>query len=269
MPFKSGRFTMKRLTLIILSVMLVLPFMVNDSFAAGGHKFKFQEKLRSKYLCSSKYYYCDVYDFGDFKAQAQLSLAEVGIDASQFTDKTTISMNIYDWGFSATLGEGGYLPSPEGVYPKKGAAYYAFSGYDWWLEVGVQFLVVQVNWNTKKMKIKVTALTEPYETDEENDPWALMVWPYLYDTGSYYEQMFTAVGLDVDGNDATDDDLKLIQFDVGCNIKTKTKEDRRSGFELNNVKIKGSGYGYEVDELTLTETFMANGYKIPEFLLRR
>ena len=259
---------MKRLTLILLTVMLVLPFVVDDSFAAG-HQFKFQEKLRDKYLCSSKYYYCDVYSFGDFKAQAKISLAEVGIDPSQFTDKTTISMNIYDWGFSATLGEGGYLPNLEGVYPKKGVAYYAYSGYDWWLEVGVQFLVVQVKWNTKKMTIKVTALTEPYETDEENDPWALMVWPYLFDTGSYYEQMYTAVGFDMDGSETTNDDLTLLQFDVGCNIKTKTKEDRKTGFEMNNVKIKGSGSGYEVDQLTLTETFQANGYKIPKFLLRK
>ena len=108
-PCKAGRLKMKRLTLILLTVMLVLPFVVNDSFAAG-HQFKFQEKLRDKYLCSSKYYYCDVYSLGDFIAQAKISLAEVGIDPSQFTDKTTISMNIYDWGFSATLEEGGYLP---------------------------------------------------------------------------------------------------------------------------------------------------------------
>ena len=38
---------------------------------------------------------------------------------------------------------------------------------------------------------------------------------------------------------------------------------------MNNVRIKGSGSGYEVDQLTLTETFQANGYKIPEFLLRK
>lgn len=260
---------MKRLTLIILTVMLVLPFMVNESFAAGGHKFKYQEKYKDSYLCSSKYYYCDVYGFGNFKAQAQISLAEAGIDPSQFTDKTTISMSIYDWGFSTTLGEGGYIPV-EGIYPKKGAAYYAYSGYDWWLEVGVEFLKVQVKWNKKKMTIKVTALTEPYETDEENDPWGLMVWNYMYeyDTFNYYEQIYTAVGIDVDGSETTDDDLQLIQFDVGCNIKTKTKE-HKDGYEINNIKIKGSGYGYEVDELTLTETFKANGYEIPKFLLRQ
>ena len=258
---------MKRLMITFGICISMLGLFLTNSFAANGHKFKFQEKLKDKYLCSSKYYYCDVYSFGDFKAQAQISLE--GIDPSQFTDKTAIFMSIYDWAFSATLGEGGYLPSEEGQYPKKGVAYYAFSGFDWWLEVGVEFLVVQVKWNKKKMKIKVTALTEPYETDEENDPWALMVWPYLYDTGRYYEQMYAAVGIDVDGNETTDNDLELIQFDVGCNIKTKTKEDRKSGFEMNNVKIKGSGYGYEVDELTLTETLKANGCKIPKILLRK
>ena len=119
------------------------------------------------------------------------------------------------------------------------------------------------------MKIKVTALTEPYETDEEKDPWALMVWPYLYDTGRYYEQIYASVGIDLDGDAETDDDLKLLEFDVGCQIKTKAKEDRKTGYEMNNVKIKGKGYGYEVDAVTLTETFEANGYEIPEFLLRK
>jgi len=208
--------------IFIISVILI-PFMITSSFGSSATgTLKITDTYKQKVLCSKVYGYCDVFDSGKFVITSKISLA--GIDTSRFDRSTGFYIEVGNFYYSGWLGD-----DPAYV-PGKRNAKITVSESDFYNRV-VDYLRVNLKWNTKQLTIKIVGITPEHE-------FPIWAYYYLYDNyNSIYEETYAYMEFG--------DDIQLWFDPIIISGKAVTKEVKKKGelFDVSNIKLNGAGTG--------------------------
>jgi hypothetical protein len=208
--------------ILIMSVMMI-PLLISNSFGSSATgTMKFTDTYKQKVLCSKLYGYCEVFDSGKFVITAKISLA--GIDTSRFDSSTGFYIEVGNFYYYGWLGDDpAYMPG-------KRNAKITISGSDFYNRV-VDYLRVNLKWNTKQLTIKIVGITPEHE-------FPIWAYYYLYDNyNSIYEE--------TDAYIEFGEDIQLWFDSIIISGRAVTKEVKKKGelFDVSNIRLNGAGTG--------------------------
>ena len=123
-----------------------------------ANTFSYTETYAQKVLCSSKYGYCDIFNYGKFNISVKLSLEGKDIDLSQINGDTKFSLQVGNCYVDLFLGDGLYKPGKTSKATSK--ATFVLTDYDWVTDKdNVPYMWVTLSWNSKTLTVKIKALT--------------------------------------------------------------------------------------------------------------
>jgi hypothetical protein len=233
---------MKKFRLLSFLILISAALLFSTSaFGAGNNTFKYSESYKDKVNNSF-----GPYELGKYMINAKINL-EAG-DVDKFNSDTCFDIDIepadpesLNYGYSRYVcldGDSSYWVEDVQSSYQEGdmGANMVYTGEDYFLGPHTPYVWVNLKWNTKKLKIKIKALTGVPDIEI---PLLAFDYYWYYDPGTYWEPYVATVTV---YNGSEDPFIsKTFNFDVRANIRMK---NNRTWGSLYQAKVNGNGYTY-------------------------